>query len=472
MPCCGSRAAPRAPTRTSGSPSTAGCPCTTTSRTSRQPSEHGPRGARHGVPPLSRWSTATLAVQGGTRPPRDGAQPDEPRLRPLRRERPGGGAADRAGRPARRDEDPARRRARRPPRVRRRRADGGHRHRRGRADDEQRRLNERRRPDDPVRRNQPDRADHRTGRRRREQRPGRLRSSCHERPARPRPDRTRPPVALVRGYLGGELVLDTVDPLYVWEGPRLPAVVRAGGGRRVTACCADGDHHALAEPGDRRGRLHDAGRWPPRPSMWRGATATARSRSCAIRVRIDWAAWTPGSRRTRRSSPPARPDGRIAILPSSRHVVVSVDGVVVADSTTRRLHETGLPMRTYVPKIDVRMELLDPDRHRTRRARTRARPAYWTLRLPDGTEHADLAWSYPTPLRESHPVAGLGRRSTTPRSTSDRRRGQPRPTRSTPVRRHRDGSDDAGDAAPTPCSEPARDPPLRERDVVCEHHSM
>jgi uncharacterized protein (DUF427 family) len=33
--------------------------------------------------------------------------------------------------------------------------------------------------------------------------------------------------------------------------------------------------------------------------------------------------------------------------------------------------------------------------------------SYWTLRLADGTEHADIAWSYPTPLRESQPIAGL-----------------------------------------------------------------
>jgi uncharacterized protein (DUF427 family) len=79
----------------------------------------------------------------------------------------------------------------------------------------------------------------------------------------------------------------------------------------------------------------------------------------------------------------------------------------VADSTHPTfLHETGLPMRTYVPKTDVRMDLLVPT------ATTSACPykghaQYWTLRLADGAERADIAWSYPAPLRESQPIAGL-----------------------------------------------------------------
>ena len=34
--------------------------------------------------------------------------------------------------------------------------------------------------------------------------------------------RTEPAHRRVRAYLGGELVVDTVDPLYVWEGPHYP----------------------------------------------------------------------------------------------------------------------------------------------------------------------------------------------------------------------------------------------------------
>jgi uncharacterized protein (DUF427 family) len=50
---------------------------------------------------------------------------------------------------------------------------------------------------------------------------------------------------------------------------------------------------------------------------------------------------------------------RIDIRQSSRHVRVEIDGVEVANTTKPRLlYETGLPVRTYIPKGDVRLGLL------------------------------------------------------------------------------------------------------------------
>ena len=50
---------------------------------------------------------------------------------------------------------------------------------------------------------------------------------------------------------------------------------------------------------------------------------------------------------------------RIDIRQSSRHVRVEIDGVEVANTTKPRLlFETGLPVRTYIPKADVRLEHL------------------------------------------------------------------------------------------------------------------
>ena len=104
---------------------------------------------------------------------------------------------------------------------------------------------------------------------------------------------------------------------------------------------------------------------------------------------------------------PRGPAHRIAILPSSRHVVVEVDGVTVADTTQPTfLHETSLPVRTYIPKSDVRMDLLTPTATRTG-CPYKGFAEYWTLHLADGTEHPDLVWSYASPLPESAPIAGL-----------------------------------------------------------------
>ena len=79
------------------------------------------------------------------------------------------------------------------------------------------------------------------------------------------------------------------------------------------------------------------------------------------------ARWTAGTRRKRRSSFTRDPHKRVDVLPSSRHVRVAIDGAVVAE--TRRPHllfETTLPTRYYIPREDVRMELLEPTGLKTR----------------------------------------------------------------------------------------------------------
>ena len=55
------------------------------------------------------------------------------------------------------------------------------------------------------------------------------------------------------------------------------------------------------------------------------------------------------------------PSKRVDAVPSDRHVVVELEGVVLAES--RRPHalfETWLPTRWYLPLEDVRQELLVP----------------------------------------------------------------------------------------------------------------
>lgn len=67
-----------------------------------------------------------------------------------------------------------------------------------------------------------------------------------------------------------------------------------------------------------------------------------------------------------RRSPPGKRglilrEQRIDVLQTSRHVRIEVNGVEVAN--TRRayfLFETGLRMRTYIPVMDARLDLLTP----------------------------------------------------------------------------------------------------------------
>jgi uncharacterized protein (DUF427 family) len=93
------------------------------------------------------------------------------------------------------------------------------------------------------------------------------------------------------------------------------------------------------------------------------------------------------------------PYHRVDVLRSSRHVTVGIDGEVVAETTRPLLLlETGLPPRWYVPRADVRLDLLTPT-DTTSTCPYKGMASYFTVRV-DGTEHEDVAWSYVAPWPE------------------------------------------------------------------------
>ncbi len=103
---------------------------------------------------------------------------------------------------------------------------------------------------------------------------------------------------------------------------------------------------------------------------------------------------------------PRDPYTRIDVLRSSRQVRVTVADTVVADSTSpRMLLESGLPVRWYLPREDVRTDLLEPS-GTTTRCPYKGVAQYWSLRLPERDEQ-DLVWSYPHPAHDAEGVRGL-----------------------------------------------------------------
>ena len=93
------------------------------------------------------------------------------------------------------------------------------------------------------------------------------------------------------------------------------------------------------------------------------------------------------------------PYNRVDVLHSSRHVQVKVGGVVVADThRPRLLFETGLPVRYYIPKLDVRMDLMTPTATRTQ-CPYKGEASYWSANI-DGKVIDDIAWGYPAPIPE------------------------------------------------------------------------
>lgn len=102
---------------------------------------------------------------------------------------------------------------------------------------------------------------------------------------------------------------------------------------------------------------------------------------------------------------PRDPYTRVDVLRSSRHVVVSLQGTVLADSTRPLvLLETGAPTRYYLPTDDVDHSLLLPSDSFTW-CPYKGRATYRHVRLGD-TVYRDLFWTYEEPLRDVDRIVG------------------------------------------------------------------
>jgi uncharacterized protein (DUF427 family) len=96
----------------------------------------------------------------------------------------------------------------------------------------------------------------------------------------------------------------------------------------------------------------------------------------------------------------------ITIIPAGQHIEVSVGGQKLAESDrAMRLDETGLPARYYIPREDVRTELLRPVRRKTT-CPFKGQASYWSAQVGDEL-YKDLIWSYETLIPAAQQIAGL-----------------------------------------------------------------
>ena len=96
----------------------------------------------------------------------------------------------------------------------------------------------------------------------------------------------------------------------------------------------------------------------------------------------------------------------ITTIPSTKHVVVTVGGEKLAETDRPvLLDETGLPTRYYLPREDVRTDLLRPTDTRTT-CPFKGQASYWSAEV-DGEVYEDLVWSYENPIPQAAEIAGL-----------------------------------------------------------------
>jgi len=92
---------------------------------------------------------------------------------------------------------------------------------------------------------------------------------------------------------------------------------------------------------------------------------------------------------------------RITLHPHARRVQVVIDDTLIADTTRAiELRERGYPPRQYIPRGDVRMDLLTPSKTVTH-CPFKGDAGYYSF-----GEHSDVAWSYEKPLEELKDIEG------------------------------------------------------------------
>jgi uncharacterized protein (DUF427 family) len=102
---------------------------------------------------------------------------------------------------------------------------------------------------------------------------------------------------------------------------------------------------------------------------------------------------------------PRDPFHRVDTRLSSRHVQVEADGVLIADTTRAQLvFETGLPVRFYIPREDIKVDLQGTDK--ITYCAYKGRATYWSFEA-GGRPYANLAWTYAKPLSGADSLTDL-----------------------------------------------------------------
>jgi uncharacterized protein (DUF427 family) len=92
-------------------------------------------------------------------------------------------------------------------------------------------------------------------------------------------------------------------------------------------------------------------------------------------------------------------------VPSTARVRVIHRGVVVADTTAAiRVLETSQPPVYYIPRADIRQDLLVPSRSCSL-CEWKGVSTYWSLRI-DGHVDLDVAWGYQHPMPDYRAITG------------------------------------------------------------------
>jgi uncharacterized protein (DUF427 family) len=209
-------------------------------------------------------------------------------------------------------------------------------------------------------------------------------------------DHVEPVPRRVRASLAGQVVLDTIRALYVWEWPNFPQYYIPLDEQHAQRVHRGNTQLYTLAVGDRT--VESAVRVYV-DSVLDGLAGTAR---------FEWSAldsWFEEDEEV--YVHPRSPYSRVDALRSTRSVRVELDGAVLAESSSPvMVFETGLPTRYYLNQTEVNFAHLQKSETVTACPYKGTTSNYWSV-VVGGTVHPDLAWSYDFPTRQLLPIAGL-----------------------------------------------------------------
>lgn len=222
----------------------------------------------------------------------------------------------------------------------------------------------------------------------------------------------------VRATLGGQVVVDSLRAVLVWEPGRVVPSYAVPASEVIGLQIRDGaDDEAPVTPdlGQRR-TLDPRVPFAIHTTPGRSAVITAGGHTAAAFLPSDpelvgYATldFTGFEQWREEDQPvvahPRDPYHRIDVVHSSRRIRLELEGTVVAESARARwLFETSLPVRYYLPLDDVVVPV-QPGATRTYCA-YKGEASYLSVEVA-GSVVDDLAWRYVEPLNDAVPVSGL-----------------------------------------------------------------
>ena len=217
--------------------------------------------------------------------------------------------------------------------------------------------------------------------------------------------RLYPTAKRVRTFFGAIAIADSTRVQLMLESGRLPVYYFPVADVRMDLLVPGTRRGTSATKGEATYLTIDTGKNSASDAAWRYNASPAGGPDLSGLIAFRWRAMDAWYEEDEEVIAHARdPFHRIDVLLSSRRVEVRIGGSVVADTRrSRMLFETSLPVRYYLPREDVHLDLLTPSGTVTACAYKGQTSQYWTFR----EDVRDVAWSYASPSPEVSAIAGM-----------------------------------------------------------------